>query len=61
MIIGVPAEVKNNENRVGLTPDSVKHLSSSGNQILVQDGAGKNIGFSNELYVSAGAKIIKKC
>ena len=59
MIIGVPAEVKNNENRVGLTPDSVKHLSSSGNQILVQDGAGKNIGFSNELYVSAGAKIIK--
>ena len=39
MIIGVPAEVKNNENRIGLTPDSVKHLSGIGNEILVQDGA----------------------
>ena len=58
MIIGVPAEVKNNENRVGLTPDSVKHLTNIGNEILVQDGAGKNIGLTNDLYISAGAKIL---
>mgnify|MGYP001407842119 CR=1 FL=1 len=59
MIIGVPAEVKNNENRIGLTPDSVKHLSGIGNEILVQDGAGTNIGFTNDLYINAGAKILK--
>jgi alanine dehydrogenase len=59
MIIGVPTEVKNNENRVGLTPDSVKHLSDIGNEILVQDGAGTNIGFTNDLYINAGAKILK--
>ena len=59
MIIGVPTEVKNNENRVGLTPDSVKHLCNIGNEILVQDGAGKNIGFTNDLYINAGAKILK--
>ena len=58
MIIGVPAEIKNNENRVGLTPDSVKHLRNIGNEILVQDGAGKNIGLTNDLYISAGAKIL---
>ena len=59
MIIGLPTEVKNNENRVGLTPDSVKHLCNIGNEILVQDGAGKNIGFTNDLYINAGAKILK--
>ena len=58
MIIGVPAEVKNNENMVGLTPDSVKHLTNIGNEILVQDGAGTNIGLTNDLYISAGAKIL---
>ena len=58
MIIGVPAEVKNNENRVGLTPDSVKYLTNIGNEILVQDGAGTNIGLTNDLYISAGAKIL---
>ena len=58
MIIGVPAEVKNNENRVGLTPDSVKYLTTIGNEILVQDGAGTNIGLTNDLYISAGAKIL---
>ena len=58
MIIGVPAEVKNNENRVGLTPDSVKHLTNIGNEVLVQDGAGTNIGFTNDIYINAGAKIL---
>ena len=58
MIIGLPKEIKNNEHRVGLTPDSVKHLTNIGNEILVQDGAGTNIGLTNDLYISAGAKIL---
>ena len=45
MIIGVPKEVKNNENRIGLTPNSVKHLINSGHDVLIQKDAGANIGF----------------
>tara|TARA_Y100001934_G_scaffold250672_1_gene313171 strand:- start:33 stop:1118 length:1086 start_codon:yes stop_codon:yes gene_type:complete len=58
MIIGVPTEVKNNENRVGLTPFSVKSLVNSGHEILIQRNAGTNIGFLDEQYQSAGAKLI---
>ena len=58
MIIGVPAEVKNNENRIGLTPYSVKYLSTSGHEILVEKDAGKNIGYFDDQYIQAGAKII---
>ena len=57
MKIGVPAEVKNNEHRVGLTPESVKTLNDLGHQLFVQSNAGHPIGFTNELYESAGAKI----
>ena len=52
MKIGVPAEVKNNENRVGLTPNSVKYLSNLGHSIYVQSKAGNSIGFSDDLYLS---------
>ena len=45
MIIGVPKEVKNNENRIGLTPNSVKQLINSGHDVLIQKDAGANIGF----------------
>ena len=48
MIIGVPTEVKNNESRVGLTPESVKHLTNIGNEILIQKNAGRNIGFFDD-------------
>ena len=58
MIIGVPTEVKNNENRVGLTPHSVKKIVDSGHDVLIQNNAGANIGFLNDQYKNAGAKII---
>ena len=45
MKIGVPSEVKNNENRVGLTPDSVRALTDLGHQVFIQSDAGKPIGF----------------
>jgi alanine dehydrogenase len=59
MKIGVPTEVKNNEHRVGLTPESVKILSDSGHQLFVQSNAGHAIGFTNQLYESSGAQIIE--
>jgi len=58
MQIGVPKEVKNNEYRVGLTPDSVQVLSSLNHQVFVQSGAGLEIGFTDEVYQSSGAQII---
>ena len=58
MIIGVPSEVKNNENRVGLTPDSARKIVASGHDVLIQKNAGANIGFFDEQYLSAGAKIV---
>jgi alanine dehydrogenase len=58
MIIGVPSEVKNNENRVGLTPDSVKNIVGSGHDVFIQKNAGANIGFFDDQYVIAGAKIL---
>jgi len=58
MIIGVPKEVKNNESRIGLTPDSVETLVKEGHEILIQKNAGANIGFLDEQYIQSGAKII---
>ena len=58
MIIGVPKEVKNNENRIGLTPNSVKHLINSGHDVLIQKNAGASIGFIDDQYINAGAKIL---
>jgi len=58
MKIGVPAEVKNNEHRVGLTPESVKTLSDLGHQLFVQSNAGHAIGFTNDLYELSGAQIL---
>ena len=58
MKIGVPAEVKNNEHRVGLTPESVKTLCDLGHQLFVQSNAGHVIGFTNQLYELSGAQIV---
>ena len=55
MIIGVPKEIKLQEHRIGLTPDSVKALTDRNHEVLVED----NGGFTNEDYLKAGAKIIK--
>ncbi|NTU27197.1 alanine dehydrogenase [Bacillus tequilensis] len=58
MIIGVPKEIKNNENRVALTPGGVSQLISNGHRVLVETGAGLGSGFENDAYESAGAEII---
>jgi alanine dehydrogenase len=59
MLIGVPREIKNNEYRVGLTPASVRELTSHGHQVMVQRGAGAPIGLTDEQYVAAGAQIVE--
>ena len=58
MIIGVPQEVKNNEFRVGLTPGNVSGLCKQGHSVLIQRGAGEQIGLSDESYRIAGATLI---
>ena len=58
MIIGVPQEVKNNEFRVGLTPGNVSGLCKQGHSVLIQRGAGEQIGLSDEAYRLAGASLI---
>jgi alanine dehydrogenase len=58
MIIGVPKEIKNNENRVALTPAGTQELIKRGHTVYVQQSAGAGSGFSDEQYVQAGAKII---
>ena len=58
MIIGVPQEVKNNEFRVGLTPGNVSGLCRQGHSVLVQRGAGAQIGLSDEAYRAAGATLM---
>jgi alanine dehydrogenase len=58
MIVGVPKEIKNNEYRVGLTPPSVRELTSRGHEVLVQKNAGAEIGLSDGQYLAAGATIL---
>lgn len=58
MIIGVPKEIKNNENRVGMTPSGVQEMTRHGHVVYVQASAGVNSGFSDEAYTAAGAKIL---
>ena len=59
MRIGVPKEIKPQENRIGLTPDSVKTLVSEGHEVLVEYNGGFEAGFENDQFVKAGAKIAK--
>ena len=58
MIIGVPKEIKNNENRVGMTPAGVKELVGQGHKVYVQHTAGEGSGFSDQDYINAGASIL---
>ena len=58
MRIGVPAEIKANEHRVGLVPSSVKELTAKGHNVYVETGAGRNIEASDADYVEAGAEIL---
>ena len=59
MIIGVPKEIKLQEHRIGLTPDSVQTLTDKKHEVLIQDNGGFEAGFTNEDYLAAGAQIIK--
>lgn len=58
MIIGVPKEIKNNENRVGMTPAGVAELVKRGHTVYVQAAAGANSGFSDDDYIAAGAQML---
>lgn len=58
MKIGIPKEIKNNENRVGATPAGVKELIAHGHDVYVQQTAGEGSGFSDEEYAAAGAKLL---
>mgnify|MGYP001259000728 CR=1 FL=1 len=59
MIIGVPKEIKLQEHRIGLTPESVKTLTARGHEVLVQKNAGYESGFYNDDYEKSGAKILE--
>ncbi|MBL5873446.1 alanine dehydrogenase [Bacillus sporothermodurans] len=59
MIIGVPKEIKNNENRVAMTPAGVVHLLNAGHKVIIETNAGLGSGFTNEEYKQAGAEIIE--
>jgi len=58
MIIGVPKEIKNNENRVALTPAGVAEFKKHGHVVYVQASAGEGSGFSDEEYKGAGAEML---
>ncbi|MCL2105899.1 MAG: alanine dehydrogenase [Oscillospiraceae bacterium] len=57
MTIGVPREIKNNENRVAMVPDGVHEIVGLGHRVLVEAGAGAGSGFADADYVAAGAEI----
>ena len=56
MKVGIPKEIKNNENRVGMTPAGVAAMTARGHKVYVQHTAGDGSGFSDDEYVGAGAK-----
>ena len=58
MIIGVPKEIKNNENRVGMTPAGVAEMVKRGHRVYVQQTAGLGSGFADEEYKAAGAELL---
>ena len=60
MRIGVPKEIKPQENRKGLTPESVRILTSNGHKVLIQNNGGFEAGFYNNQYIKAGATIVDK-
>ena len=60
MKIGSVKEIKNNEFRVGLTPDNVKAYVSAGHQVYIEKGAGLGSGYADEEYAEAGAEMVDK-
>src|SRR4051794_8567276 len=58
LVVGVPREIKDNQNRVALTPDGVVELTHDGHHVVVQAGAGAGSRFADNEYVAAGAEIV---
>ena len=58
MIIGIPKEIKNNENRIALTPAGAQELVKRGHQVYVQASAGVNSGFTDDDYIGVGAEML---
>ena len=58
MRVGIVKEIKNSENRVALTPSGAQALHQAGHEVLVQDGAGRGSGFSDDAYRAVGAKVV---
>ena len=58
MIIGIPKEIKNNENRVALTPAGARELVKRGHKVYVQATAGVNSGFADDAYTAVGAEML---
>lgn len=58
MLVGVPKEIKSQENRVGLVPASVREIVRAGSAVMVEKGAGLGIGISDDHYHAAGAEIV---
>jgi alanine dehydrogenase len=58
MIIGVPKEIKTNENRVALVPAGAEAFVQRGNTVYIETGAGEGSGFPDEAYIAAGAEIL---
>lgn len=58
MIIGIPSEIKAQENRVSMIPSSVRELANRGHRVLVQSGAGLGASYPDELYTAAGAELL---
>jgi len=58
MLVGVPKEIKDHEYRVGLVPSTVRELASRGHRVLVETGAGRGAGISDDEYPAAGAEIV---
>lgn len=58
MIVGIPKEIKTEENRVAITPEGVEIMTQNGHKILVEKNAGAESGFENSAYVEAGAEVV---
>ena len=58
MKIGVPKEIKNNENRVGLTPEAAASLVENGHSVFIESSSGSGIGFFDHDYKNVGCKIL---
>ena len=58
MLIGVPKEIKTNENRIALVPAGAEALATAGHTVFIEKGAGLGSGFPDEAYTSVGAKIL---